>query len=166
MEEGTALAQYMEPYLSAAELGTRLSPRGLSTVWQVIRWPLLAVLCSFSVVGLIGIPILLVVRGFFLAFAAAVFVRVFGLGGELLSLLLLGGGAVLGVPVLFVLGTQALSCCRALAGRLSQSNAGQERIYDARFVRRCGVCAAVLLVAIVWEQVVIPAVLPWLAGVV
>lgn len=89
-----------------------------SLVWDTVRWPLLALLLGFTALGLLGLPLLFVVRGFLLAFSIASFVRLFGGVGCLLALLVFGVSGALSVPVLFVLGVQGLLAARVLAGRV------------------------------------------------
>ena len=153
-EEGERLGQALSPYLSAARQGACPTPSLLETIWQTVRWPALALLCSFTVAGWVGVPVLLAARGFFLTFAVTVFARFFGEQGGLIALVLLGGGALLGVPVLFVLGMQALERCRSHRGRRGVSR--------GVFLRRCGLCAAVLAVCVIWERCFLPRVLPLL----
>lgn len=153
-EEGETLVHALSPYLSAARQGACPTPSLLETIWQTVRWPALALLCSFTVAGWVGVPVLLAARGFFLTFAVTVFARFFGEQGGLIALVLLGGGALLGVPVLFVLGMQALERCRSHRGRRGVSR--------GVFFRRCGLCAAVLAVCVIWERCFLPRVLPLL----
>lgn len=98
--------------------GEITAPALASLVWDTVRWPLLALLLGFTALGLLGLPLLFVVRGFLLAFSIASFVRLFGGVGCLLALLVFGVSGALSVPVLFVLGVQGLLAARVLAGRV------------------------------------------------
>ena len=71
-----SLAAYVEGFLRAAQAGEITAPALASLVWDTVRWPLLALLLGFTALGLLGLPLLFVVRGFLLAFSIASFVRI------------------------------------------------------------------------------------------
>ena len=102
------LAAYLRNFLHLAQCGGLNVPSLLSLLWEYIRWPLLVLLLSFTTVGIVGVPILFTVRGFFFAFSIASFVRVLGAAGCLLALALFGLTGLFAIPVFFVLGIHAM----------------------------------------------------------
>jgi hypothetical protein len=78
-------------------------PSFLSVVWDCFRWPVLAISFSFLGLGVVGLPLLLFVRGFVLTYSATCFAAAFGLGGAASAAVLLSSAALLGVPVLLIL---------------------------------------------------------------
>lgn len=154
------LTNYIQRFLLAAREGRMLRPEFPAILWETVRWPLLTVLFSFTVLGLAGIPALFFLRGFLLSFAVASFVRVLGGEGMVLALLIFGTTAVISIPVIFVLGMQGFSSCRRLALRLLEGKrSGAAPAYGQTFYLRCGLCSAALLVSVFFEWTVLPSLL-------
>lgn len=89
-EGAIALKQYIEAYLSAAEAGLLSTCSFWSLLWDNFRFPVLVFLLGFTGLGLLGIPILLGVRGFLLAFSLSSFIKLFGVEGAGVAFTLLG----------------------------------------------------------------------------
>jgi hypothetical protein len=160
---GEGLEAYVQSFLRAAESGALSAPDLLPSMWECIRWPLLALLLGFTALGLLGLPVLFAVRGFLLAFSIASFVRVLGSAGCLLAFLLFGVTGAISVPVFFMLGVQSVLSARRLASRfLGESR--QPALYGKAWFQRCGLCAAALVVCVVLEYLVVPMLVSGLAG--
>lgn len=127
---GEGLEAYVQSFLRAAESGALSAPDLLPSMWECIRWPLLALLLGFTALGLLGLPVLFAVRGFLLAFSIASFVRVLGSAGCLLAFLLFGVTGAISVPVFFMLGVQSVLSARA-AGQPLLGESGS-RLYTER----------------------------------
>lgn len=156
------LVTYIHGFLDAAKDGGLAAPSLASVLWSCVRWPLLALLCGFSVLGLPGLPVLFSVRGFLLAFSIAAFVRVLGGTGCLLAFFLFGISGALSVPVLFLIGVQSfLSAGWRAAG--SHQRGWPEAVGRA-WIPRCAVCAALLAVCVMLEYLAVPALVSGLAG--
>lgn len=138
-----ALGEYLEGYLSAVYSGGMVKPDVLSVLWDTIRWPLLILVLSLTPLGLLGLPILFLVRGFLLSFAVASFFRVLGTAGLALAFVVFGITGLLCIPVFFVLGVQGFLWAGALTGRLL-GEGRRQTLFDRVALLRCGVCAAVL----------------------
>lgn len=162
-ESGT-LTAYIEGYLTAARSGALTVPSLFSLLWETFRWPLLTWILAFTAIGVIGIPVLFALRGFFLAFAVASFVRVLGGAGGVLAVLLFGITGLLTIPVLFVLGTQGLTACCALGARLLGEKRRGGTPYGRAYFLRSGICFFVLFVSVCVEQTVLPALLTAVVG--
>lgn len=150
-----ALQAYLDQFLCLAQEGGLDPPNLLPFLWHTLRWPLAAVLLSFSAFGLLGIPILSGLRGFFLAFSTAGFARVYGRSGLMIAFLLLGIPAFVAVPAFLLLSVQSFMAACVLAVR----NSGQgkrELPYGREYFFRCGMCVAALLVSLLLERYLVP----------
>lgn len=158
-----SLRTYLESFLSMAQNGGAAAPALTVQLWDILRWPVLALLLGFTALGVLGMPLLFAVRGFLLAFSIAAFVRIFGSAGCLLAFLIFGVGGGFSVPALFVLGVQGLGAARTLASRfLGEGKAPSP--YGRAYFLRCGGCAAALCVCVVLERFAVPALVSGAAG--
>ncbi len=156
------LAAYINHYMAAVQAGLTQLPDLIQLVWEVIRWPLLALLLGFTALGTVAIPVLFIVRGFLLSFAVASFIRMFGTTGAGLAFLLFGFTGLMAVPVLFVLGVQSLTASFALAGRVS-AKGKRTPLYSRNYFFRCGLCSGVLAFCVLLEYFAVPAMLGTIA---
>lgn len=160
-----SLRAYLESFLSTAQNSGAAAPALTVQLWDILRWPVLALLLGFTALGVLGLPVLFAVRGFLLAFSIAAFVRIFGSAGCLLAFLIFGVGGAFSVPALFVLGVQGLGAARTLASRfLGEGKAPSP--YGRAYFLRCGGCAVALCVCVVLERFAVPALVSGAAGVI
>ncbi len=154
-EGAIALKQYIEAYLSAAEAGLLSTCSFWSLLWDNFRFPVLVFLLGFTGLGLLGIPILLGVRGFLLAFSLSSFIKLFGVEGAGVAFTLLGVAELVVLPVLFILGEQGIGSSKRLLERMVTGKRTAlifERVY---FVRSLG-CFVVLLLCSFIQYLIIP----------
>lgn len=147
------MSAYVEGFLSVVKAGKIEVPTFLELLWQNLRWHLLAILFGLSVLGILLIPLLTTVRGFFLAYAIALFARAYGGKGLTLAFLLLGFPALLAVPALFLLSVQSFST----ACRLTRGAVKRETSFHREYIFRCAVCVAAVGLGSVIEQYAVPA---------
>lgn len=153
---GDSLSVYLRAFLAAAGTGDVGSVPLFPLLWEVLRWPLLAVLLGFTALGLLFIPVLFAIRGFLLSFAVSSFVRMFGGAGGVLAFLVFGIPELAAIPALFVLGVQGLQASRALAGRaMGEGRRGSP--FGKAYFLRCGVCAGAFCVCVLLEYLAVPA---------
>ena len=162
-EGSQVLSDYLQSYLSAASTGQNLRPDWFSALWEIFRWPLLAVALGLTPFGLLGIPVLFFARGFLLSFAIAAFFRVLGGLGLALSVIVFGVVGLVCIPILFFLGVQGFLCAGSLTGRLL-GDSKKPLIPNRMFLLYCGVCAAALFVCCFIECSVVPVLIKTLAG--
>lgn len=148
-----AMTAYLDRFLAAAQGGGLSVPALPELLWRSMRWPLAAFLLGFSVLGLLGIPVLCSVRGFFLAFSIASFTRAYGREGLALAFILLGLPGILSIPAFLTLATQSISTACALAGRSGRRDGPFQR----KHFFRCGVCAAAVCASLLIERHLVPA---------
>lgn len=146
------LMDYLSRYFQSAGQGSGVEPSLWSSVWELTRWPLAAVLLGSTALGALGLPVLLGVRGFLLSFATATLARLFGLPGVAASLAVFGVTALVSVPVLFVVSVDAF---RQSLSRLSgeRSPAWNQRI------QALSPCVGLLVLAVALQQTLMPALL-------
>lgn len=150
--DDTELLECLSSYFEAAGRGAGTQPSLWLSVWDLIRWPLAAFLLGSTALGVVGVPVLLGIRGFLLSFAAATFVRMFGLSGLAASLTIFGVTALVAVPVLFVIASDAF--------RLALRRLSGERVpvWGLR-TQTLALCAGILVLAVALQQTLMPALL-------
>lgn len=153
-----ALHAYLEQFLSTASEGQLNVPMWPELIWRTVRWPLAAFLFAFTGLGLLGIPVLSSLRGFFLAFSIASFARVYGRTGVNAAFLLLGVTGLVSIPVFLLLSVQSFSNAWSLATR-PVGQGCRELPYHRDFFCRSGLCAGALCVCILMEHYLIPVLL-------
>lgn len=150
--ENPALLDYLNRYFQMVGQGNGANPSLWSSIWDLVRWPLAAFLLGSTALGIVGVPVLLGIRGFLLSFAAATFVRLFGLSGMMVSLAAFGVTALVAVPVLFAVSADAF---RQSQGRLS----GERPPTWSQRLQTFPPCAGLLVLAVALQQTVMPALL-------
>ena len=146
---GEGLSAYLQDYLTlAAEETASISL--LPVLWEQMRFLLLLLLLTFTAVGVVGLPVLFVARGFLFTFPVACFCGVFGAGGLLPAALLFGLPALVWAPAFFVLGVQGFGVSCVLLRRVL----GESRCplpCDSAFWVRCALCVLTFLLCGVVE---------------
>lgn len=147
-----AMSTYLEHFLETAQAGGLELPVWPELLWRSLRWPLAACLLGFSALGILGIPALCSMRGFFLAFSIASFAQAYGRDGLAVAFLLLGIPGFLSIPALFMLSVQSFSSACTLAGRSGR----REFPFHREYFFRCGMCAAAAGVSFLIELYLVP----------
>lgn len=143
--EAQAMAEYLGGLLSAASDGALALPSFWAVLWEILRYPLLALLLGVAAAGLVGLPALFGVRGFFLGYAITTFASCLGADGLLFAFLLIGVPELVSLPVLFVLGAQsAASALRLLSCFLQGKRPA--RVLDRKELICTGCCIVALIV--------------------
>lgn len=161
-DTGDVLADYLWGCLDQLSQ-SGISGRFLSVLWEIVRFPLLTVLLSFTALGVVGLPFLFAVRGFLLCYAISVFYRLFGAEGLILALVLFGLSAFIWLPVLLLLGRQGWLGAYGLLRRAM----GDGRCplgYNGRYFTCCGLCAAALCLCAGMEYLAVPILLQRITG--
>jgi len=156
------LYESMMGYMEQIRGGTYVSPGFLSVLWTAGRDHLIVLFLGFSILGPLCLPILSGVRGFYLSFPIAAFIRAFGTGGVPVALSLFGVGALFTLPIFFVLTTQAFSVSAEM-GRmvLSGGSLQAETFYGRQFLRKLILCSLGILAAVFVEIYLTPVLVSW-----
>ncbi len=158
-EEGALeLCSYLSEYLSLAAEGT--VARSLwPLLWEQLRYLLAAVVLGVTAVGVIGLPILFAVRGFFLSFSVGCFFRVFGGAGLLPALVLFGLPVLVWAPGFFLAGVQGLGSAQCLLRRGLGEGRCELSLGQPIYWARIGLCCVLYLICGALEYMVIPVLL-------
>lgn len=158
-----ALSEYFFDYLSALNSGAGLEPDMLSLLWDIFRWPLFVFAFGITPLGLLGIPVLFLMKGFLLSFSVASLFRMFGTYGLLLALSVFGVSGIVCLPAFFVLGIQAFGVSGAMAGRIFGDNRTLPLFQKADIVRYAS-CFGALCIGLFIEYYFIPNLLVFISG--
>ena len=157
--EATAeeLTRYLTDYFYLKEDAGYSGKAFLSALLIYFRYPLLAFLLSFASLGVLLLPLLTIAYGLFLSFSVCCFTAVFGTGGVLLSLAVLGIRCLIALPCYFLVATPALGFSISLASvSLGKGRRTTPIIYDAHWWLRGFLVAAVLLAGVLAESFLTP----------
>jgi len=157
-----ALYESMMGYMEQIRAGTYVSPGFLSVLWTVGRDHLIVLFLGFSLLGALCLPILSGVRGFYLSFSIAAFIRAFGFGGVPVALSLFGVGALLTLPVFFILTAQAFSASSQMGkAALGMGTLQLGVLYGRGYLLRLIGCFLGILAAVLIEIYFTPALVSW-----
>lgn len=146
-----SLSSYIKGYLSAVQVGKAGAPGLLSAMWENFRYPVACVVLGFTSAGVVLVPLVFAMRGFFLSFAVSSFVRMFGGQGLLMAVgVFLPAGLVV-MPCMFLLGMLMLRPKREMAVREHLP------VYS--------ICAGALFLLTLYECLLAPKILGLLANV-
>ncbi len=164
-ESGEALTKTIVSYISV------LSERPISTallgpaLLNAFRYHLLVFVFSFTSLGVLFVPCLMALRGFFLSFSITAFVRLFGTSGLWLALGAFLVQNLILLPCLFVLAQGALSSSLKLfqiaMGRLSKP---ATPLFGRPYFLRFAVISVFLVVCALYEAFLSPMLFTWIAG--
>lgn len=149
-----AMAAYLDQFLSTAQEHSLELPSFPGLLWRGFRWPLATFIVGFSTFGLIGIPILSSLRGFFLAFSIGSFALSYGHSGLALAFFLLGIPGLFAIPAFLLMATQSFLTSWALSGQ--ESRRRESFSYRNHFIRY-GLCVAAVCVSLLIERYLVPA---------
>lgn len=158
-----SLNRYLTGYLSLYQTGETVAPDLLTLVWDIVRWPLLLVVLGLTPVGLVGIPIVFLVRGFLLSFSVSAFRCVLGNAGLGLALLVFGMTGLIYMPVFCVLGVQSFLLSGDIAERLLGEKRQKTLITRSLFLR-FGMSIAALCVCGIAEYCLVPEMISFFFG--
>lgn len=152
------LSGYLSGYLTLASEGE--VPRSLwPLLWGELKYQLAAAILGVTALGTVGLPVLFGIRGFFLSFPAACFLRIFGARGLLSAFVLFGLPAMLWAPALFLTGTPGVLSAQRLLRRSLGEERGGALLLDAAFWTRTGLCVGLSFAAGLLEFWVVPVLL-------
>ena len=162
-DSGGALLDYVSGYLDLLARNG-VSGHFLSVLWETIRFPLAALLLGFTALGVVGLPVLFLARGFLLCYAVSAFYRLLGPTGLVPAFFLFGLSAMIWLPVLFQFGVQGVLGSYGMLRR-SLGDGRYPLRYSSAFWVRCGLCAAALCLCAWVEYLAVPMLLQGMNGV-
>lgn len=147
-QPGAGLRSYISDHLLLAS-GGGLSVPLWSAVFTNLRWPLAVFTLAFTPFTIVAIPILLLLRGFFLAYTTTCLSVLLGTNGLTVTILLLSVSLFLEIPALFMFSCEALHAARL-------SDPGHRTSFRTEVLL---IGSGLLIVAIVAQLTVIPEIL-------
>jgi len=158
MDEGGSSALYgiISDYVTLVREGTFSRPELLSVLLSTYKDQVLVMFMGLSIPGFALIPIVNGVRGFFLSFSIAAFIKVFGTGGVLTAIGLFGLTAIVSVPCLIFSSAICFQASANLCRSVLIGSRSAAKLYDRAFFLRCGLCLAALVVPVILEMYVVP----------
>lgn len=140
---GAELKHYLNDYIQLNSDNGLAPYVVISTFIVYFRYPLLALLLGFASIGVVLLPGISFLFGFFLSFAVCCFIATFGDGGVLLALAVFGLRCVVTLPCYFLLSVPSMQTA-ALLVSLSFGRGRSSVIYGSDWWKRAGLCAAIL----------------------
>lgn len=128
----------------------------ISTVILYFRYPLIAFFLGFVSVGLLFLPLMGAVFGFFLSFSVCCFSAAFGPRGVVLALVIFGLRCALTIPCFFLLAIPSAESASALAGLGHKGRRVAPVIYGRECWLRLLVVTAVLVCGVLVELMIAP----------
>lgn len=114
--QGT-LSHFFLDYFTALQQEEPIKPTLIHTIWSNLKTPLYIFLLGFSLIGTIGVPYLILSKGFFFTFSISSLCRLLGVQGIVPAFFLFFLPTLLWVPVLFLLGIQSFRASLSLWSR-------------------------------------------------
>lgn len=152
---GMALKDYLMRYFSCAQDSPLCASVG-DIILELFRAPFLILVLGFTAIGLLGIPVLFVCRGFSFGFSVSCFFRLFGWSGLAPAAFLFGLQALLWVPALLVLGCQAMEASKAMLCRCMGEGL-RPAFCNVDYWVRCGLCVLALILCVILNYWIVPA---------
>jgi len=148
------LLAYVREYMVFFAAGEAKPALGM-VLWKVLRLPLSVFLLGFTFLGLFGIPVLFLIRGFLLSFAVSSFYHLFGIAGGVPAFILFGLSALVWLPVLLHLGIRGMLASYSWLRR-GVGDGRQIWKYDTGFIVCFGMWVAAFCFAVLLEYLVVP----------
>ena len=163
--ETLALYTSISGYINQIADATYVPPGFLSVLWATGRYHLLVLFLGSSLLGVLCLPVLSGIRGFYLSFSIAAFIRAFGPEGWPVAFALFGVGALITVPCFFLLVSQAFtSSARLGRGVLGPGRVHLRTLYHRGHIIRTAICFVGILAAVLLELYVTPFLVAWLSA--
>ena len=160
-DPGGDLLSYVRRYLELV-VQDAFSPDVWSVFWRTVFFALAVTIFGFTALGVAGIPLLFLYKGFALCYAVSVFYRLFGAEGVGLAGVLFAVSAFLWLPAVLELGARGLLGSYGLLRRAMGS--GRYPLgYDGALIW-FGLCAGMLVLCVCIECIAVPILLQKIAG--
>lgn len=144
-------------YIKLIESGSFERADFISALFSAYEYHLLVIFLGLSIPGFVIVPIVSGVRGFYLSFSIAAFIKVFGFGGTLTAVGLFGLTAIITIPCLFILSAQSFNASYGLwLAVRGRSKMGIAQNYNRGYFLRCAICLAVLFISVIIELYLTP----------
>lgn len=147
------LSAFFLSYFTAIQEGSA-TPNLITSIWTNLKTPLLAFIFGFSFLGVVGIPCLLGMEGFILAFSISSLCRLMGMSGLIPSFFLFCLPAMIWIPMVFLISFQSF-----YAALLLWRRGKKEEVYPKGYFMRTAISFAGILLNISFEYFLLPLIL-------
>ncbi len=159
----SGIGEYLDGYVALSSAKTDTGSLIGYAFFNAFKYHALIVIFGFSALGVVIVPVIVAVRGFFLSFAITSFIKVFGGNGFALALSALGAQSLIALPCLLILASQAFS----MSASIMSSGLGNKKastLLTSSVAARIGVCFAALAVSALIEAFLTPLLISTVAG--
>lgn len=163
-QSALALKSSMTQHLHQITNSTDASPGLVSVFWSLGRYQLFALFLSFSLLGVVCLPIVSGMKGFFLSFSIAAFIRIFGSSGLPVAFALFGTAALITIPCFFVLASQAFTISTRLGKSMMQRTQAKgllRTLFPREDTLRIALCFVGVFIATLIERYLTPMLVSW-----
>ncbi len=165
VNDGTKLNDYITNYLSFFLSGSSTKPSLFSAMADNFKYHLLAVFLGFSVLGVVCIPVVSAVRGFFLSFSISAIIRLLGSKGIFLALSMFGLNTLITLPCFFILSVSAFSASLYVLRLVFSKNVKSAvSPFNSRYFINCGICLIVLMISALIDTYLTPHLISYAAS--
>lgn len=158
------LGETINGYLSVFSSGMPSQPDFFSAALNAFKYQLAAVFLGCSIFGVVCIPLLSAVRGFFLCFSVSAFVRTLGGKGILLSLSVFGLDALITIPCFFILAVSAFSASHYISKMALSKNKKPGIPFSSNILVVCGICFMLLVLSALIDTYLTPSLISYTAS--
>ena len=158
---GDTLLEYMSAYVG--QLAGNFHADWARALFDAFAYPCAVFLLGFTPLGVALIPAAVIVRGFFLGFSVAVYVRMYGAPGLLFAAGSLGLTSLVTLPCLFLLATFGFDSARRLLSASGGTGKQSGRIFGMAYLTRFAICAVLLFASAAYHVFLLGRVMSWLA---
>ena len=129
----------------------------LQTIWDTFKYPFFVFILGFTFLGLIFIPILLALRGYFVSFSIGTLIKLYGVSGLGLSASIFGIQILFSFPCLFVLSLECFKLAKEQLKFLSGAKYSFTDIFlNKHFIYTVLVCICALIFLTLIEFFITP----------
>lgn len=158
---GEELRRYLTDFLNLEEAGDFSSRTALSAAVLYFRYPLSAFLLGFASIGILLLPLMTGIFGFFLSYSVCCFTAAFGPDGVLLALAVFGLRCAVTLPCYFLLAVPSLERSMALVSlSFGKGRRSTPVVYGREWWERLAVISGVLAAGMCAELMLAP----WFLG--
>lgn len=129
-----SLNSYLDGFLNVLSSEDIRKPTFVFTLWKAVRWPLFALILGLTPIGLIGTPILVLIRSFLLSFAVSSFFQTSGINGLIFAFSAVGITGLLYTPIFFLSCTWSFLNSGTIIGRITGESKRSARAKRSDFL--------------------------------
>lgn len=154
---GQTLSEYITSYLEGMTPVHEYGSLFLSTLFNYLKYPVLSFLFGFTALGVLCVPAVVCVRGFFLSFSVTTVIRMFGYKGLLVALSMFGFSSFITISCLLII--SAFAMCAAISFlrfMLNKKRYVIGSILPVGYFTVFGFCAVIMIISAALDAFITP----------